>query len=129
MNTFADLSPAVLAGVSALIVVQLALQISALVSLVRTPAERITFGGRKWVWALIILLGEIIGPIVYFAAGRQAAPAEEPVTAAPATQRAEHAADTLYGAVDAGPAAAEPADAEPVDPAQGADGTGMGELP
>jgi len=149
MNALADLSPTVLAGLSALVLVQLALQISALVSLVRTPAERITLGGRKWVWAIIILLGEIIGPIVYFAAGRQSAPAEEPVTAAPATQRAAHAADTLYGAAEATPAGATPAgatptaatpaaatptgaglaDADAADPAQGADGTGMGELP
>lgn len=137
MNPLADLSPAVLAGVAALVLVQLALQIVALVSLARTPSERLALGGRKWVWALVIILGEIIGPIVYFAAGRLPEQAEDlSVTgsagAMPASQRATRAADTLYGAAPAVETrAAADADAPDaaLDPAAGADGTGMGELP
>ena len=126
MNSLADLSPAVLAGIATLIVAQLVLQISALVSLVRTPSDRITLGGRKWVWALVVLLGEIVGPIVYFAAGRLPVPAEEHTVAAPASRRAARAADTLYGAVDS----TDSTDSTDfADAAQGADGTGMGELP
>jgi hypothetical protein len=27
--------------------------------------------GPKWVWALVIILGELIGPIIYFIFGRE----------------------------------------------------------
>ncbi len=97
-----DLPPAVLAGVGVLIVVQLALQIAALVSLVRTPAERVTLGRRKWLWALIIVLGEIIGSIIWFVAGRTPAPAAEAMPAQPADERAKTAADALYGSPEQG---------------------------
>jgi hypothetical protein len=130
MNPLTDLSPAVQLAIAALIVVQLTLQISALVSLVRTPAERISLGGRKWVWALVIILGEVIGPIVYFAAGRLPAAAEEHAASAPVADRARHAADTLYGAPDtASGDSIDAGDSVASDPAQGVDGTGMGELP
>jgi len=89
-------TPALL-GVGALIALQLALQVIALVQLVRTPAERVTIGGRKWVWALIILLGEIVGPIVWFFAGRRPEQVADAAADAPAADRARSAADELYG--------------------------------
>jgi hypothetical protein len=51
------------------ILIQLGLMIAALIDLER--AERRVRGGRKVVWALIIVFVNIIGPIVYFAAGRE----------------------------------------------------------
>jgi len=130
MNPLTDLSPAMQLAIAALIVVQLTLQISALVSLVRTPVERISLGGRKWVWALVIVLGEVIGPIIYFAAGRLPAAAEEHAETTPAADRARLAADTLYGAPDTvSDDSVDAGDSADSDPAQGADGTGMGELP
>jgi hypothetical protein len=33
--------------------------------------ERRVKGGNKWVWALIIVFGELLGPLLYFALGRE----------------------------------------------------------
>jgi len=53
---------------SPVIVIQLGLMIVALIDLER--AERRVRGGNKLVWALVIVFVNIIGPIVYFVAGR-----------------------------------------------------------
>jgi hypothetical protein len=49
------------------VIIQLALMIAALVDLIRRPRTR----GPKWVWLLVILLVNYIGPILYFIIGRQ----------------------------------------------------------
>ncbi|HOG46697.1 MAG TPA: PLD nuclease N-terminal domain-containing protein [Anaerolineae bacterium] len=51
-----------------IVVLQVALQVIAIVDLVRREKVR---GGNKWVWGAVIVLGEIIGPLVYFVAGRE----------------------------------------------------------
>jgi hypothetical protein len=51
-----------------LVLLQLTLMIVALVDLVRREKTR---GLPKWAWALVIMLGELIGPIVYFIFGRE----------------------------------------------------------
>lgn len=50
-----------------LVIIQLGLMIFALVDLIRREQTR----GPKWVWALIILFVNIVGPIVYFVLGRE----------------------------------------------------------
>lgn len=50
-----------------LIIVQLVLQIFALIHVLKHPNYRI---GNKTIWIVVVLLGQIIGPIVYFAFGR-----------------------------------------------------------
>ena len=105
MRSLSAVPTALLFGIAAVIVVQLSLQVAAIVSLVRTPAERVSIGGRKWVWALIIVLGELLGPILYFLVGRTTAPAVEPLTASPVAERAASAVDSLYGTAPDGPAA------------------------
>ena len=50
-----------------LLVLQLILLVTALVSLVKS--EHIN--GPKWMWALIIVFINIIGPVVYFILGRR----------------------------------------------------------
>lgn len=50
-----------------LLLVQLVLMIAALVDVLRREKTR----GPKWLWILIIILGELIGPIVYFVIGRE----------------------------------------------------------
>ena len=93
-------SPTVAALVLVLIVVQLATQVYALVDLARRPAVR---GGRKWVWALVIALGNLPGAIAYLAAGR---PAPEAVsgagsgTSSPGRDAARRAVESLYGPRD-----------------------------
>lgn len=47
--------------------IQLALVIIALIDLWKREATR----GPKWVWLLVILLINFIGPIIYFVAGRE----------------------------------------------------------
>ena len=54
-----------------ILLIQLGFQIAALVNLYRQPAENIK--GSKWLWAAVIILGEIIGPIVYFVLARKEA--------------------------------------------------------
>jgi hypothetical protein len=49
------------------VLIELALMIAALVDLIRRPQTR----GPKWVWLLVILFVNFIGPIIYFVAGRK----------------------------------------------------------
>ena len=49
------------------LIIQLVLMISALVDLIRREHTH----GPKWVWVLVILFVNYIGPIIYFVAGRK----------------------------------------------------------
>ncbi|HZU87537.1 MAG TPA: PLD nuclease N-terminal domain-containing protein [Anaerolineaceae bacterium] len=49
-----------------LVILQLGVQIYALVDL----SKRETVKGPKWAWAIAIILGQLIGPIVYLLFGR-----------------------------------------------------------
>ncbi len=51
-----------------LIVIQLLLMALALRDLLR-PERRVR-GGNKGVWAMVIIFGELLGPLLYLAAGR-----------------------------------------------------------
>ncbi|MFD3262017.1 PLD nuclease N-terminal domain-containing protein [Paenibacillus lentus] len=51
------------------IVLQFILMMTALISLARAESVR----GAKWIWALIIIFGNIAGSIVYFIIGRKEA--------------------------------------------------------
>jgi len=50
-----------------LVAIQLALLIFALLDLRKRTRTR----GPKWMWVLVILFVNIIGPIIYFAIGRE----------------------------------------------------------
>ncbi len=50
-----------------IILLQLGLMIFALIDLVRREKTR----GPKWLWVLIIIFGQLLGPIIYFLVGRQ----------------------------------------------------------
>lgn len=52
-----------------LVVVQLGLMVFALRDLLRPDRE--VLGGNKLVWGLVIVLGEMIGPVVYLLVGRR----------------------------------------------------------
>jgi phospholipase D-like protein len=52
-----------------IVVIQLGLMIAALVDLERD--ERRVRGGSKLVWAVVIVFVNILGPILYFVAGRE----------------------------------------------------------
>ncbi len=80
----------------ALIATQIALLVYAFVDLARRDAVR---GDRKWVWALVIAFGNLLGPIVYLVVGRRTAPAVDlPGGASTAGgDAARRAVDSLYG--------------------------------
>jgi len=50
-----------------LLVIQLALMIAALVDWARRERTR----GPKWIWLPVIVLGSMIGPLIYFFIGRE----------------------------------------------------------
>lgn len=50
-----------------LFILQLSLSITALIHVIRHPSYRF---GNKAMWALIVMLINIIGPILYFTIGR-----------------------------------------------------------
>jgi hypothetical protein len=52
-----------------IIVIQLGLMVAALVDLERD--ERRVRGGSKLVWAVVIVFVNVLGPIIYFVAGRE----------------------------------------------------------
>jgi hypothetical protein len=81
-----------------LAIAQLTFEIWVFVRMVRTPAERVTLGGRKWLWGVIILLVNWIGAILFLVLGTTPAAAVEVTPQTAASTRAENAADTLYGA-------------------------------
>lgn len=49
------------------IVIELALLVAALIDLTRREHTR----GPKWIWILVIVLFNFIGPIIYFVIGRK----------------------------------------------------------
>ncbi|MDQ0232583.1 PLDc N-terminal domain-containing protein [Metabacillus malikii] len=55
------------AAIAPLIVLHLILMITALVSCIREEETR----GPKWMWILIILFINLIGPVLYFVIGRR----------------------------------------------------------
>jgi hypothetical protein len=66
----ADLKPEqIIALVAPIIVIQLGLMIAALIDLERD--ERRVRGGSKLVWAVVIVFVNVVGPILYFVAGRE----------------------------------------------------------
>ncbi len=68
----AELKPEqIIALLVPIVAIQVGLMIAALVDLERS--ERRVRGGSKIVWALVIILVNIIGPILYFVAGREEA--------------------------------------------------------
>jgi hypothetical protein len=68
----ADLKPEqIVALIAPIIVIQLGLMIAALFDLERE--ERRVRGGSKLVWALVIVFVNVVGPILYFVAGREEA--------------------------------------------------------
>jgi ABC-2 type transport system ATP-binding protein len=98
------LPPGALVALIVLGVAEVGLVVFCLVDLVRRQA---VLGGRKWVWALLILLFAIPGSIIYLAVGREAAPAPEQAdeNGADARPRADAAATALYAAGSAEQAA------------------------
>lgn len=76
----------------------LALMVGALVSVVSRPDAGVRFG-RKWIWIVLIVLVNWIGPLAWFALGRTDVPLPDRPGGddAPAAERAARAVELLYG--------------------------------
>ncbi|CAN5709248.1 hypothetical protein BH23CHL5_BH23CHL5_15980 [soil metagenome] len=105
MECFADqlgVSTPTLIGIAFLLIVQFALMLVALLDLARRDE---VVGGKKWLWLLLILLANIVGPIIYL--GRNvppsvdAAPEPHPDAPVPRDVRIRHAVQMLYADKDA----------------------------
>lgn len=97
--TFNEIPEGLIIPLIVLVVVQIGLELFALVKLFRTPDDRLVFD-KKWPWVLIILFVNMVGAIIFLAAGRKPAAAKDPLAAGtqPAPgDRAARAADVLYG--------------------------------
>jgi len=92
-----EVSSSVAGALIALAVVQLAMQVYALVDVVKRGA---VLGGNKWVWALVIALGGLPGTIVYLAVGRISSTAPGGAAKAAGDETVRRAVDSLYGPGD-----------------------------
>jgi hypothetical protein len=97
------LDPTGRALIGLLVAAQLTLMIVALVRWHRTPDERLALLPR-WGWLLVIVFGQLVGPVVFLAVGRAAEPVPEPVPEAarrgdqpPAPDAVARAVESLYG--------------------------------
>jgi hypothetical protein len=83
-------------GVMAL--VQIALQVYALIDLARRT--RVT-GAPKWLWVIIIVLGQVLGCVIYLVIGRKPhGIVEVPIPAGATHDRVQRVLNSLYGRKD-----------------------------
>lgn len=76
-------------------IVQISVEIYAIIDIIRRPADRIA--GPKFMWVLIVLLVNLIGAIVYLLVGRKPAPVTQEGASVAQGDAARNAVDTLYG--------------------------------
>jgi 4-amino-4-deoxy-L-arabinose transferase-like glycosyltransferase len=90
----------VLIALAALALVEIGLDLVALVDLYRRPTPQVVIG-NKWIWVAIILLVSLLGPILYLAIGRKPAPATEASGEAERPRKqVDHIVDSLYDTRD-----------------------------
>jgi hypothetical protein len=83
-----------------LIIVEIALDVIALVDLYRRPVDHVVFA-NKWIWLAIILLVNTVGAIIYLVVARKPAIlTEDAAPCAPTSVSVDIIADTLYGPRD-----------------------------
>jgi len=77
-------------------VAQIALEVYAIVDIIKRPKDRIT-GDNKVLWILLVVFVNLIGAIIYLVVGRkpEAVADSKPVDTAPEVSR--NAVETLYG--------------------------------
>lgn len=87
----------VLVVLAVLVVVALTLDVIALIDLYRRPVESVVFG-NKWIWLVLILFLNLLGPVLYLVAGRKPArPADTPPATGSRPNGATDVVDKLYG--------------------------------
>ena len=88
------LSPTTLAIIAVVALVQVVFQIWCLVDLARRPS---VLGGRKWLWAIIIVCAGLLGAFIYLGLGRQGYVDLGPDRGVGGDDAARRAIDKLYG--------------------------------
>lgn len=95
MSSLLDsLSPTTLAIIAVVALVQICFQVWSLIDLSRRES---VYGGRKWVWAVVIICAGFLGAFIYLGLGRvvyESSGEDEQVASERATRRA---LDNLYG--------------------------------
>lgn len=99
-NNLSTLPVAVVVILAIVIVIQIILVITALRDLYKRPVNQIVFT-NKWIWVAIIFFANLLGPILYLAAGRKPTALSGSVTPPPID--ATKVADILYGPDDSKP--------------------------
>ncbi|MEC5148521.1 PLD nuclease N-terminal domain-containing protein [Cryobacterium sp. GrIS_2_6] len=84
--------------IAAIAVLQVTLDVIALVDLYRRPADRV-LTGNKWVWVAVILLANLLGAILYLVVARKPAVLDAVATPRPPSISPDAVADALYGPV------------------------------
>lgn len=100
MRTNLDLSAipvGVLIVLGIVLLLEIVLDVVALVDLYHRPVARVVLG-NKWIWVAVIVLINLIGAILYFAIGRKPATVGE--QAARPVRSSADIADALYGDPD-----------------------------
>ena len=83
--------------IAVMAVIQVTLDVIALVDLYRRPADRV-LTGNKWVWLAVILLANLIGAILYLVVARKPAVLDAAASAPrPPSTSPDSVADALYG--------------------------------
>jgi hypothetical protein len=91
----------VLVALGILVAAALVLDAFALTDLYRRPAELVVFG-KKWIWLVLILFLNLLGPVLYLLTGRKTvAPTEPPARRSQLKPTgAADVVDRLYGPRD-----------------------------
>ena len=90
----------VLVGLGVVLLIEIVLDVVALVDLYRRPIDSVALG-NKWVWVAIIVLVNLVGSILYFFVGRKAAVLADDANRASTTSSAKaDIGDALYGPRD-----------------------------
>ncbi len=88
------LPTAAVVALVAVLLIQLGLQVFGLIDLARRPRVP---GGRKWVWAVVIVAGNLVGALVYLALGRSVPPIVDDRGGVGSAGTRQQALDKLYG--------------------------------
>lgn len=100
MISWSDLPTGARLALGGLIAVQVVLDAIALVTLWRTPKERVV-GGNRALWAAVILLVSLLGAVLFLVAGRRRADVADPGRSEAISP--EQAVRTLYRPRDGRP--------------------------
>lgn len=95
MRFLGSLPTAAVVGLAVLVIVQLSVQVIALLDLAQRGQVP---GGRKWLWVLIIIFGNLVGAIVYLVIIRSAGSGPSVDRGGGGSEEArKKALDRLYG--------------------------------